>query len=150
MTIVGPWEPVCGPIGRVPRDGASAANVPDRSGDAFWCTTPAAASVRPPLPLRTTRLPAGIVTVAPRAIDTVPSGPMVAPGIVIAWEITVSTTFPDEFCAATTVLTCSSPLCDVELLPDTTIAVTRPPMPASVTTAIDLMRIIPTSAGKDL
>ena len=130
--------------------GASAASASDRPGDAFWCTTPAAASVSPPPPLRTTRLPAGMVTVAPRATDTVPSGPMVAPGIVIACEITVSTTFPDEFFAATTVLTRNSLVCEVLLLPDNRIAVTRPAMPASAKTVSDLIRDIPTSAGRDL
>jgi hypothetical protein len=103
--IAGRCQPADGRTGGTAACGASAASAADRPEDTFWWTTPAAASVRPPLPLRITRLPAGIVTVAPRATDTVPSGPIVAPGIVIACEMTVSTTFPDGLLAATTVLT---------------------------------------------
>jgi hypothetical protein len=132
------------------RVGGTAARASDRPAGGFSCTTPAAASVSPPLPLRITRLPAGMVTVAPRATDTVPSGPMVAPGIVMACEMTVSTTFPEEFLAARTVLTWKSAWCEVLLLPDTRIAVPRPAMPASAKTANDLIRDIPTSAETDL
>jgi len=144
--VVEPCEPVRGWIGEMAAFGASDASGCDRPGDAFCFTAPVAASVRPPLPLRITRLPAGMVTVAPRATDTVPSRPMVAPGIVIACEMTVCTTFPDGLFVATIVLTCSCAVCDVLLLSDTRVAVMRPARTAADTSANDLIRI-PTSVG---